>query len=68
MDELTDSTFKLLNVMFPRAKLRLTHQFLDGKEGQECGFVPNDWDGQTVVTLDGVWWRKGESDLTVSRG
>lgn len=56
MDAITKEVLEVLAARNPGASVRLSHQFLDGTDGSECGFVPNDWSGHTV-RLEGQWWR-----------
>lgn len=55
MDEITKDVLLKLSVRYPKAAIRLTHQFLDGEEGKRCGFVPNDFGG-VVFCVTGKWW------------
>jgi hypothetical protein len=55
VDDVTNTfAFKLSSIV-PRKAIRLTHQFLDGEDGRECGFVPNDHDGSYFL-IEGKWW------------
>jgi hypothetical protein len=38
----------LLAAQHPKASITLSHQFLDGTNKHECGFVPNNYDGSRV--------------------
>lgn len=57
MDEVTRAALESASERHPCVAITFTHQFLDGTEGRACGFVPNDWDGTTVVRFTGPWWR-----------
>lgn len=54
MDAITERGFRELSHEFPRHAIHFTHQFLDGRSGKPCGFVPHDWNGM-VVTVSGQW-------------
>lgn len=56
LDQVTKTAIETMARRFPRASIRFTHQFLDGTDGKECGFVPNDWDGSSVLVA-GEWWK-----------
>ena len=56
MDEITKRTLFNLAGKYPGSVLFMTHQFLDGLEGNACGYVPNEITGQTV-TFRGQWWK-----------
>lgn len=56
MDEVTGEFIQRLSEQNLGRAIRLSHQFLDGTDGKECGFVPNDFNGETVV-VNGQWWR-----------
>jgi hypothetical protein len=62
MDEITKAFLFSLLDKYPRAAVRLTHQFLDGNVGKPCGIVPPNWDGKTVTVI-GKWW---DFDATIS--
>lgn len=57
LDGMTKMFLESLAAMYPRKSIQLSHQFLDGTEGNACGFVPNDYDGSTVIIV-GKWWDK----------
>jgi len=61
MDEITKSALAAASAAHPGAAIRFTHQFLDGTEGRECGYVPHDAD-EAAVTVKGAWWRNQSSD------
>ena len=54
---MTSHVLELLSKIYPRRAIRLTHQFLDGREGRPCGIVPPDWNGESV-TIEGEWWNE----------
>ena len=33
----------------PNVAIRLTNTFFGGTDKQDCGFVPHDWNGQTLT-------------------
>jgi hypothetical protein len=57
MDEITKSALLSAAEVSPNKAVRFTHQFLDGADGKECGFVPNTWDGSSVK-IPGRWWKR----------
>jgi hypothetical protein len=68
MDAITSDVLSKLIEMYPRASIRLTHQFLDGSVGKGCGVVPADWDGESVVVVTGQWWRPANNMLSGAAG
>ena len=48
MDAITNEALETLAKEHPSYSIRLSHQFNDGSNNHECGFVPNDWNGQTL--------------------
>lgn len=57
LDEITKGILNAMAVHHPRKAINLKHQFLDGTNGNPCGFVPNDFDGGTVCII-GQWWKQ----------
>lgn len=43
MDAITKGWIKQLSEEHPLTAITLSHQFLDGTDKHECGFVPNNW-------------------------
>lgn len=56
MDAITKQALEIIATANPGCAVRFTHQFLDGTEGRECGFVPNDCNGKCVEVI-GEWWK-----------
>jgi hypothetical protein len=56
LDAITKDVLASLATIYPGKAVRLTHQFLDGTDGNHCGFVPNNFDGSTVC-ITGQWWK-----------
>ena len=58
MDKITNEAIALFVLMYPNKAIHFSHQFLDGINGNECGFVPNNWDKETVNVIGnwGVHW------------
>jgi hypothetical protein len=48
MDDITKSWLEKLAIKYPGYAITLSHQFLDGTDLHECGFVPNDWNGEKI--------------------
>lgn len=48
MDEITKGWLMELAKLYPGYAITLSHQFLDGIDLHPCGFVPHDWNGQSV--------------------
>ena len=38
-----------LALKHPHAAIHLTNTFFGGTDKQDCGFVPNDWNGKTLI-------------------
>lgn len=57
MDAITHSLINALSNQYPHRSITLTHQFLDGTNGNQCGFVPNEWGGDSII-VKGQWWQK----------
>lgn len=45
MDEITKGWINELSSKYPQCAIVISHQFLDGSNRHECGFVPNDFNG-----------------------
>lgn len=60
MDEITREFIASVLVANPNSVVHLTHQFLDGDEGKECGFIPVDWDG-SEISIKGKWWEYADN-------
>jgi hypothetical protein len=48
MDEITKGWLMDLSLRHPNSSITLSHQFLDGTDKHECGFIPNNHDGSRV--------------------
>ena len=48
MDAITKQALDSLARQYPSFSIILSHQFLDGENKHECGFVPNDFNGKTL--------------------
>ena len=48
MDAITKGWLDTLSKAHPFYAIQLSHQFLDGTDRHECGFVPNDGNGKTL--------------------
>ena len=48
LDPITRGWLDELTQLYPRCAITLSHQFLDGVDLHECGFIPKDWDGGHV--------------------
>ena len=48
MDEITKGWIDDKAKQFPNHSIQFSHQFLDGTDRHECGFIPNDWNGKTI--------------------
>ena len=52
LNELDRLTLHQLAQRHPHTAIRVLRGFFDGTEGRPFGYVPNDWDGASVVTYD----------------
>ena len=48
MDAITRHWIEVIAQAHPSYAIQLSHQFLDGTDRHECGFVPNDWNGEKL--------------------
>lgn len=64
IDHLTLDAFLALSARFPKHTMRFSHRWADGTLGNACGWVPQDWDGKSSVTVTGQWGL-GKHTITV---
>ena len=48
MSEITKSVLMYWALKYPNCSIVMSHQFLDGSAGKQCGFVPNMSNSTTV--------------------
>lgn len=48
MDAITKGWIDWWSKQYPNSSITLSHQFLDGTDKHECGFVPNNHDSSSV--------------------